>query len=160
MDLTGLKSRCWQGCIPSQKLYKRIHFLAFASVWRLPTFLWLMAPFQQRLVKLFSHCMTVFCLCLPLIRTLVIMVGLWTIQDNLLCFICNLNSLLHYNNIFTYLGIRRLISLRVIFLPSTSHEANLEDITLKNASMQGIMLSEISQSEKDSYHMVSLICGI
>ena len=26
--------------------------------------------------------------------------------------------------------------------------------------LEGIMLSVISQSEKDSYHMVSLICGI
>ena len=25
---------------------------------------------------------------------------------------------------------------------------------------EGIMLSEISQSEKDNYHMISLICGI
>ena len=25
--------------------------------------------------------------------------------------------------------------------------------------LEGIMLSEISQSEKDNYHMVSLICG-
>ena len=25
--------------------------------------------------------------------------------------------------------------------------------------LEGIMLSEITQSEKDSYHMVSLICG-
>jgi len=25
--------------------------------------------------------------------------------------------------------------------------------------LEGIMLSEISQAEKDSYHMVSLICG-
>ena len=27
-------------------------------------------------------------------------------------------------------------------------------------SMESIMLSEISQSEKDKYHMISLICGI
>ena len=42
-------------------------------------------------------------------------------------------------------------------------------LTIKNeilpfatASMdvEGIMLSEISQSEKDQYHMISLICGI
>ena len=26
--------------------------------------------------------------------------------------------------------------------------------------LEGIMLNEISQLEKDSYHMVSLICGI
>ena len=26
--------------------------------------------------------------------------------------------------------------------------------------LQNIMLSEISQSEKDKYHMISLICGI
>ena len=26
--------------------------------------------------------------------------------------------------------------------------------------LEGIMLSEISQSEKDKYHMTSLICGI
>ena len=26
--------------------------------------------------------------------------------------------------------------------------------------LEGIMLSEISQAEKDKYHMVSLICGI
>ena len=26
--------------------------------------------------------------------------------------------------------------------------------------LEGIMLSEISQSEKDKYHMISLICGI
>ena len=26
--------------------------------------------------------------------------------------------------------------------------------------LEGIMLSEIGQSEKDNYHMVSLICGI
>ena len=26
--------------------------------------------------------------------------------------------------------------------------------------LEGIMLSEISQSEKDNYHMISLICGI
>ena len=26
--------------------------------------------------------------------------------------------------------------------------------------LEGIMLSEISQSEKDRYHMFSLICGI
>ena len=26
--------------------------------------------------------------------------------------------------------------------------------------LQGIMLSEISQAEKDKYHMISLICGI
>ena len=26
--------------------------------------------------------------------------------------------------------------------------------------LEGIMLSEISQAEKDNYHMVSLICGI
>ena len=26
--------------------------------------------------------------------------------------------------------------------------------------LEGIMLSEISQLEKDNYHMVSLICGI
>ena len=27
-------------------------------------------------------------------------------------------------------------------------------------NMENIMLSEISQSEKDKYHMISLICGI
>ena len=27
-------------------------------------------------------------------------------------------------------------------------------------NLEGIMLSEISQSEKDNYHMISLICGI
>ena len=27
-------------------------------------------------------------------------------------------------------------------------------------NLQGIMLSEISQTEKDKYHMLSLICGI
>ena len=26
--------------------------------------------------------------------------------------------------------------------------------------LEGIMLSDISQSEKDNYHMISLICGI
>ena len=26
--------------------------------------------------------------------------------------------------------------------------------------LEGIMLSELSQSEKDNYHMLSLICGI
>ena len=26
--------------------------------------------------------------------------------------------------------------------------------------LEGIMLSKISQSEKDNYHMISLICGI
>ena len=26
--------------------------------------------------------------------------------------------------------------------------------------LKGIMLSEISQTEKDRYHMISLICGI
>ena len=26
--------------------------------------------------------------------------------------------------------------------------------------LEGIMLSEISQSEKDKYHMTSLVCGI
>ena len=26
--------------------------------------------------------------------------------------------------------------------------------------LEGVMLSEISQSEKDNYHMLSLICGI
>ena len=26
--------------------------------------------------------------------------------------------------------------------------------------LEGIMLSEISQTEKDNYHMVSLICGM
>ena len=26
--------------------------------------------------------------------------------------------------------------------------------------LEGIMLSEISQLEKDNYHMISLICGI
>ena len=26
--------------------------------------------------------------------------------------------------------------------------------------LEGIMLTEISQAEKDSYHMISLICGI
>ena len=26
--------------------------------------------------------------------------------------------------------------------------------------LEGIMLSEISQKEKDKYHMISLICGI
>ena len=26
--------------------------------------------------------------------------------------------------------------------------------------LEGIMLSEMSQSEKDNYHMISLICGI
>ena len=26
--------------------------------------------------------------------------------------------------------------------------------------LEGIMLSEISQTEKDKYHMISLICGI
>ena len=26
--------------------------------------------------------------------------------------------------------------------------------------LEGIMLSKISQSEKDKYHMISLICGI
>ena len=36
------------------------------------------------------------------------------------------------------------------YLPLTSTWVELE----------GFMLSEISQSEKDNYHMVSLICGI
>ena len=26
--------------------------------------------------------------------------------------------------------------------------------------LEGIMLSEVSQSDKDKYHMISLICGI
>ena len=26
--------------------------------------------------------------------------------------------------------------------------------------LEGIMLSEISQTEKDNYHMISVICGI
>ena len=26
--------------------------------------------------------------------------------------------------------------------------------------LEGIMLSEISQTEKDKYHMISLVCGI
>ena len=26
--------------------------------------------------------------------------------------------------------------------------------------LEGIMLSEISQTEKDKYHMISLLCGI
>ena len=26
--------------------------------------------------------------------------------------------------------------------------------------LEGIMLTEISQAEKDSYHMITLICGI
>ena len=26
--------------------------------------------------------------------------------------------------------------------------------------LEGIMLSEISQSEKDKYHIISLVCGI
>ena len=26
--------------------------------------------------------------------------------------------------------------------------------------LEGVMLNEISQSEKDKYHMISLICGI
>ena len=32
--------------------------------------------------------------------------------------------------------------------------------TLTWMELEGIMLSEVSQSEKDNYHMVSLICGI
>ena len=32
--------------------------------------------------------------------------------------------------------------------------------TLAWMELEGIMLSEISQAEKDNYHMVSLICGI
>ena len=32
--------------------------------------------------------------------------------------------------------------------------------TLTWMELEGIMLSEISQAEKDNYHMVSLICGI
>ena len=27
-------------------------------------------------------------------------------------------------------------------------------------ALEGIMLSKISQSEKDKYHMISLLCGI
>ena len=32
--------------------------------------------------------------------------------------------------------------------------------TLTWMELEGIMLSEISQSEKDNYHMISLVCGI
>ena len=32
--------------------------------------------------------------------------------------------------------------------------------SLMRMELEGIMLSEISQSEKDNYHTVSLICGI
>ena len=31
--------------------------------------------------------------------------------------------------------------------------------TLTWIELEGIMLSEMSQSEKDNYHMISLICG-
>ena len=36
-----------------------------------------------------------------------------------------------------------------------------EDSTLCNSmNLENIMLSEISQSEKDKYHMISFMCGI
>ena len=37
-----------------------------------------------------------------------------------------------------------------------------ENFTLcsRGMDLENIMLSEISQSEKDKYHMISLICGI
>ena len=37
---------------------------------------------------------------------------------------------------------------------------NLDDLQYGNNFLEGIMLSEVSQSEKDNHHMVSLICGI
>ena len=39
----------------------------------------------------------------------------------------------------------------------------LAELTIKKEfgmGLEGIMLSEISQSEKDRYHMISLICRI
>ena len=32
-------------------------------------------------------------------------------------------------------------------------------VSIKKIDLQSIMLGEISQSEKDKYHMISLLCG-
>ena len=40
------------------------------------------------------------------------------------------------------------------------HQKGQIPFTLTWMELEGIMLSEISQSEKDNHHMVSLICGI
>ena len=41
-----------------------------------------------------------------------------------------------------------------------SHQKRQIPFALTWMELEGNMLSEISQSEKDNHHMVSLICGI
>ena len=43
-----------------------------------------------------------------------------------------------------------------------SHEKNREILPFITTQMnlEGIMLSEITQRDKDKYHMISLICGV
>ena len=44
---------------------------------------------------------------------------------------------------------------------SLGHEKNeILPFSTEWVDLEGIMLSEISQSEKDKYYMISLICGI
>ena len=62
------------------------------------------------------------------------------------------------------LGILSLpLSLPLARLFSMSLKINKNELEKNCSNMDGtggIMLSEISQSEKDIYHMVSLLCGI
>ena len=41
-----------------------------------------------------------------------------------------------------------------------SHKKEGSSAVCNNRDLEGIMLSEISQTEKDKYYMFSLICGI
>ena len=43
-----------------------------------------------------------------------------------------------------------------------SHEKNREILPfiITQMNLEGIMLSEITQRDKDKYHMISLICGV
>ena len=47
----------------------------------------------------------------------------------------------------------------MVYYLAITKKKNLPFVTACMA-LENIMLSEISQSEKDKYHMISLICGI
>ena len=42
----------------------------------------------------------------------------------------------------------------------TSHKEQILPLAATCMELEGTMLGEISQAEKDKYHMISLICGI
>ena len=41
-----------------------------------------------------------------------------------------------------------------------SHKKKTNPTIRNNMELEGIMLSEVSQAEKDKYQMISLICGV